>query len=74
MDLEAPKYELLDSEKTKELLQVFHGERTGWVLVGEKKYFFPNNYRKQGEGFYKFKVRKDDTFVLSYPRSGNFLL
>lgn len=70
MNKSALKYELLDVEKTKKMLKMFHGERTGWVQVGEKKYFFPNRYIEQGEGFYNFKVRPDDTWVLSYPRSG----
>lgn len=67
---QAPKYELLSNEKTKEMLKVFKGERTGWVLVGPKKYFFPSRYIEQGAGFYNFKARVDDTWVASYPRSG----
>lgn len=67
---EAPKYELLSEEKTKEMLNVFHGERTGWVLVGPQKYFFPHKYVTEGEGFHNFKARKDDTWVASFPRSG----
>ncbi|XP_078044572.1 sulfotransferase 1E1 isoform X1 [Augochlora pura] len=70
MALTPPEYELLNEEKTKEMLQVFTGERTGWVLVGAKKWFFPYRYIEQGKGFYNFKARSDDTWVLSYPRSG----
>ncbi|KAK0174643.1 hypothetical protein PV327_010397 [Microctonus hyperodae] len=70
MNEKVPEYELLDQKKTEEMLKLFHGERNGWVQVGEKKYFFPNRYIEQGEGFYKFKPRSDDTWVLSYPRSG----
>lgn len=66
----APTYELLSTKKTEELLKVFKGERTGWVLVGPKKYFFPYRYIEQGEGFYNFRARSDDTWVISYPRSG----
>ncbi|KAF7413589.1 hypothetical protein HZH68_002078 [Vespula germanica] len=68
-----PTYEFLHEEKTKELLKVFKGERTGWVLVGSKKYCFPSNYVEQGEGFYNFKARSTDTWVASYPRSGTTL-
>ncbi|XP_034942219.1 sulfotransferase 1E1-like [Chelonus insularis] len=65
-----PKYKMLDDQKTKEMLKKFKGERTGWVLVGERNYFFPYRYIEQGEGFYNFKARPSDTWVLSYPRSG----
>lgn len=65
-----PEYSLLSDTKTKEMLKVFKGERTGWVQVGEKKWLFPYRYTEQGQGFYKFKARQDDTWVLSYPRSG----
>jgi len=43
------------------MLNIFEGERTGWVLVGPKKYFFPYRYIELGAGFYNFKARPDDT-------------
>lgn len=67
-----PNFKLLNAELTKQMLKDFNGERTGWVQVGDKKWFFPHRYTEQGEHFYKFKSRPNDTWVLSYPRSGKF--
>ncbi|XP_012275135.1 sulfotransferase 1C4 isoform X2 [Orussus abietinus] len=65
-----PKYQLLDAARTEEILKLFDGQRTGWVQVGEKKWFFPYKYVEQGEKFFNFRAKPDDTWVLSYPRSG----
>ncbi|KYN35407.1 Sulfotransferase 1C4 [Trachymyrmex septentrionalis] len=74
MARQPPNYELLSEEKTKEMLKLFKGERTGFVLVGPKKYFFPFRYIEQAEGFYNFKARSDDTWLLSHPRSGTTVM
>ncbi|XP_033211653.1 sulfotransferase 1E1-like [Belonocnema kinseyi] len=70
MNLNPPSYTFLEADKTEEMLHLFKGERTGWVQVGEKKWFFPYRYTEQGSAFYHFKARPSDTWVLSYPRSG----
>ncbi|XP_063983671.1 sulfotransferase 1E1-like [Diachasmimorpha longicaudata] len=67
---EHPEYKFLDDKKTEEMLQKFTGERSGWVLVGDKQWFFPRKYVEQGKGFFEFKARSSDTWVVSYPRSG----
>ncbi|XP_061395301.1 sulfotransferase 4A1 [Musca vetustissima] len=61
---------LLDSEINKELLQYFHGEKTGFVQVGPEKYFFPYKYKSEAENYYNFKARPSDIWVVTCPRSG----
>lgn len=39
--------------------------------MGPKNYVFPYGYAKEAEEMYNFKVRSDDVFVVTVPRSGN---
>ena len=48
---ELPKCIDLEPELNRKLLAKFTGKRTGFVQVGEKKYFFPHRYREQAEDY-----------------------
>ncbi|CAH1972841.1 unnamed protein product [Acanthoscelides obtectus] len=60
----------VDENTNKELLKYFTGERTGFVQVGPKKWFFPSGYEKDAHQYFNFKTRPDDTFIITFPRSG----
>ncbi|XP_033230992.1 sulfotransferase 4A1-like [Belonocnema kinseyi] len=74
MSSQLSNYTLLGADKTKEMLKLFKGIRTGWVQVGEKKWFFPYRYTEEAEEFYNFKPRPSDTWIISYPRSGTTVM
>ncbi|KAI4457264.1 sulfotransferase sult [Holotrichia oblita] len=60
----------VDPEINAELLKDFTGERSYFVQVGPKNYFFPSNYEREADKFYNFEVRSDDIWIVTFPRSG----
>ena len=74
MDLEAPSYRLLDSEKTAEIQKFFKGTITNWVQLGDKNWLFPHKYKEEGNEFLRFKAKPSDIWTVSYPRSGKICL
>ncbi|KAL7294014.1 hypothetical protein TKK_0012585 [Trichogramma kaykai] len=67
---ELPDMKCLDEETTKIMLKSFKGEKLGWVTVGKKKWFLPKKYEKQCSIYYNFKAKPDDTWIVTFPRSG----
>lgn len=47
------------------------GEKSGYVQVGPKKYFFPSSFADHVEQLYNFEARPDDIWTVSFPRSGS---
>ncbi|XP_058063295.1 sulfotransferase 1C4 [Anopheles bellator] len=60
----------VEPELNEQLLKDFHGERTGFVQVGPKRWFFPSRFKKYASSLYSFDARSDDTWIITFPRSG----
>ncbi|CAH0718740.1 unnamed protein product, partial [Brenthis ino] len=64
-------YEIQDVEpELAEELMKHSTEKTGFVRVGPKGYFFPTKFKEFAPSLYNMEVREDDIFVVTFPRSG----
>ncbi|KAL0272061.1 UNVERIFIED_CONTAM: hypothetical protein PYX00_005178 [Menopon gallinae] len=60
----------VDESLNEQLLKDFRGERSGYLQVGHKKYFFPRKFAELAYDYKNFKCRREDVWVISFPRSG----
>ncbi|XP_071446463.1 sulfotransferase 1 family member D1-like isoform X2 [Hetaerina americana] len=61
------------NEINKELMTLFTGQREGFLHVGPKNYLLSSEYKRQAAGFYHMELRPDDTWIVTFPRSGTTL-
>uniref|UniRef100_A0A023F6T1 Putative sulfotransferase n=1 Tax=Triatoma infestans TaxID=30076 RepID=A0A023F6T1_TRIIF len=60
----------IDGNDGKELVELFKGQKAGFVQVGPKKWTLPAKYAEHAEKYYTFDLRQDDLWIIAYPRSG----
>lgn len=64
------KYNNLEEEFRKKLDELF-GVENCLIEVNPGKVLLPPKYREIGERIFNLKVRSDDVWLVSYPRTGN---
>ncbi|KAI8434545.1 hypothetical protein MSG28_003093 [Choristoneura fumiferana] len=60
----------LDPESQELVISLFKGNPEGAARFGEGGYIMPSVYRKNVDDLKNMPVRPDDTWVVTYPRSG----
>ncbi|KAF6210736.1 hypothetical protein GE061_013846 [Apolygus lucorum] len=59
----------VEKSKNEELLTYFLKE-DGFVTIGPQKFCMNQHYADYAENFYNIEVKKDDVWIVTYPRSG----
>lgn len=65
-------YEINNFEENvnDKLLEKYLGQPEGFVYVGPERFMLFTGYKDFADTIYNFKVRSDDVFVCTHPRSG----
>jgi hypothetical protein len=60
----------IDSNINKQLVNDFKGSEGGFCQVGPQKWVLPAKYKEHAEGYYSMPIMEDDTWIVTYARSG----
>lgn len=61
---------VLDDKKTAEILKYYPCYTRGLITIGKKKWCMIRQFLNIGEEIYNFEPRSDDTWIVTFPRSG----
>ncbi|XP_011684332.1 PREDICTED: sulfotransferase 1C4-like [Wasmannia auropunctata] len=64
------RVERVEGELEDALLKLYPTMTNGFVKIGEKKWHLPYKFVEISNKVYNFKVYQDDTWIVTYPRSG----
>jgi len=70
MSFKELKVERIEGELAVALSEWYPPHKRGFVKIGRKKWFLPYKYVEKGDDIYNFEIRPDDTWIVTYPRSG----
>lgn len=64
------KIQVYNDEKMVEMMKYYPHFSHSRIAIGEKKWCLTYKFQNFGEEIYNFEPRSDDTWVVTYPRSG----
>ncbi|XP_018397878.1 PREDICTED: sulfotransferase 4A1-like [Cyphomyrmex costatus] len=67
------KVERIEDQLAITLSKLYPTDKFDLVKIGEKKWFLSDKYVENGDKIYSFEIRPDDTWIITYPRSGTTL-
>ncbi|KAL6426790.1 hypothetical protein ACFW04_009252 [Cataglyphis niger] len=67
------KIQRVEGELAVALSKSYPHHTRGFVKIGKKEWFLPYKCAEQGDKAYNFETRSDDTWIITYPRSGTTL-
>ncbi|KYN08201.1 Sulfotransferase 1C4 [Cyphomyrmex costatus] len=64
------KVEHIEGELAVALSKWYPFHKRNFIKIGEKKCLLPYKYIENSDSLYNFKIRPDDTWIITHPRSG----